>query len=133
MKFIKKAGLAFLLIATVILIAGCFFLFDASIGTYGVIRTIGWAWEFSGVLPVVFMFTLLLSFLGYVIMYATKARYSKKVLILNITFLAVSVICSLFLKITDSLVFVLTIGLILSVMLMLYTNIIIALVRKRSE
>ena len=108
-------------------------MFDASIGTYGVIRTIGWAWEFSGVLPVVFMFTLLLSFLGYVIMYATKARYSKKVLILNITFLAVSVICSLFLKITDSLVFVLTIGLILSAMLMLYTNIIIALVRKRSE
>ncbi|WP_297334104.1 hypothetical protein [Flavobacterium sp.] len=110
MKFFKKAGLAFLLIATVILIAGCFFLFDASIGTYGVIRTIGWAWEFSGVLQVVFIFTLLLSFLGYVIMYAIKARFSKKVLIFNITFLAASVICSLFLKITDSLVFVLTIG-----------------------
>lgn len=104
-----------------------------SIGNYGINKTVGWAWDLVNILPIPFGITLLSSLWGYLIMYAVKARFSKKVLILNIAFLLGAIISVFFLRMTLSITFILTIALILLAMLMLYTNIIIALVRAKDR
>ena len=123
----------FSIIGVVVLAILLFSIFyDKEPKTFGVNKTIGWAWDFLWIFPVIYGVIALLSLLVYVIMYAVKAKYSKKVLIINLVLLLGAFISTFVFGVQDS-VLIFTPFFLLSSMMMLYTNIIIALVRAKDR
>ncbi|MFP9098330.1 hypothetical protein ACLI09_04690 [Flavobacterium sp. RHBU_24] len=60
-----------------------------AIGTYGVNKTVGWAWDICNLLPVAVITFIIIFILGYLIMLLFKARVNKIVSMVNLVLLIV--------------------------------------------
>lgn len=122
-----------IVILGMLLLAFSYFLLPADKQTFGINKTIGWAWDFMGIIHIVFGVVFLFSLFGHLIMYLLKAKFSKKVVILNFIFLVAAVVFTFYSKMNTYIILIAVPFLILSALIMLYTNIIIALVRAKDR
>ncbi|RDI10391.1 hypothetical protein [Flavobacterium sp. AG291] len=87
--------LAILLLSPIIYLIVRELLFeDTVVGTYGINKTIGWAWDLSNFMPVVFGFSVITSVVGYGFLVLFKARINSWITIiqmLSLVFLLVSI------------------------------------------
>jgi hypothetical protein len=92
------------------------------IGTYGVNKTIGWAWDFCAFIPVLFGFTFVLTFTGFGVLTLVKAKLSRWISVLQMVSIASAF---LFLLIIPSYEYLCNIRLMLSILslILLFVNI----------
>lgn len=87
--------LAILLLSPIIYLIVRELLFeDTVVGTYGVNKTIGWAWGLCNFMPVVFGFSVVTSVIGYGFLVLLKAKINSWITIvqmLSLVFLLVSI------------------------------------------
>lgn len=57
------------------------------VGTWGVNKTVGWAWDITNFAPLVFIPVLIICLLGYCIMWMFKLKVNKVIALLNLSFL----------------------------------------------
>lgn len=114
------------IISIIVILLLYFFPVNVGLGTWGVRKTIGWAWDITNILFPIMIVMVLMHLIGYLILYISKAKYSYAVFYLNMGLLLLS-IALLFEHSLYSLVFA---GIaIVSALLMLYTNVVIAIIR----
>jgi hypothetical protein len=100
--FSKPSGPLLGLLCIIVFLIGCLiitFLFQDGqvIGTYGVSKTVGWAWDICNLLPAAVMASTVIIFFGYLILWLCEARVNKIVSITNLILVIVSML-SLFLN-----------------------------------
>ncbi|WP_417353445.1 hypothetical protein [Flavobacterium alkalisoli] len=81
-------GVILLLVST--LLAILYFTGSPSVGTYGVNKTVGWAWDITNYAPFVALFVLILCLFGYIIMWVLKFKVSKVASLINLGSLIVA-------------------------------------------
>ncbi|MFP9113205.1 hypothetical protein ACLI1A_04645 [Flavobacterium sp. RHBU_3] len=100
--FTKPSGLLlgllyFFVLAILLLIVIAFNAkITGSISTYGVNKTVGWGWDILNWLPVFAIVSLLLYILGYLILFLCKATISKKLSVINLSLVLLSLFLSFF-------------------------------------
>ena len=71
-----------------------------SVGTYGVNKTVGWAWDITNYAPYIGAFVMVLCLLGYGVMWRLKFKVSKAISLINL----VSLIAALLLGSTTMII-----------------------------
>lgn len=71
-----------------------------SVGTYGVNKTVGWAWDITNYAPYIGTFVMVLCLLGYSVMWVLKFKVSKSISLINL----VSLIAALLLGSTSMII-----------------------------
>ncbi len=71
-----------------------------SVGTYGVNKTVGWAWDITNYAPYIGAFVMVLCLLGYSVMWVLKFKVSKSISLINL----VSLIAALLLGSTSMII-----------------------------
>jgi len=74
------------------LVISSFFQEGLAIGTYGVNKTVGWAWDICNILPAALMALVVIQILLYLILWLCKARVNKVVSINNLILVIVSML-----------------------------------------
>ena len=91
-------GVILLLVST--LLAILYFTGSPSVGTYGVNKTVGWAWDITNYAPYIGAFVMVLCLLGYSVMWVLKFKVSKSISLINL----VSLIAALLLGSTSMII-----------------------------
>jgi hypothetical protein len=81
-----------LLLSVIYLAVNAIYSEDAIIETYGVNKTIGWAWDLCNFVPLIFGFSFIVNVLGYGLLALIKSRINRWIIIIQMTSILMTII-----------------------------------------